>query len=121
MEQRDHSLDTLLLLDGEAFVVEAKGACWVRFVVKQVEPTPARPHGLRYALTLHDATGRRLLGFDNAHAIQELSGPGSRTRIEFDHKHSGGRVRFYEYRDAVTLLEDFWSAVEEALHQRSFT
>src|SRR5436305_15259599 len=119
MARRDHSLDTLLLLDGETFVIEAKGACWVRFVVKQIEPTSARPHGLRYSLTLHNASGKRLLGFDNAHAIQELSGPGASTRIEFDHKHVGKRIRFYQYRDAVTLLSDFWSAVEDALNERT--
>ncbi len=28
------------------------------------------PHGIRYALTLHDRYGTRLLGFDNAHAVK---------------------------------------------------
>jgi len=50
----DHGLDTLLLLDGETFVVE--GAFWVKFVIKQVPSSPERPHGLECSLTLHDGT-----------------------------------------------------------------
>jgi len=115
----DPTLDTLLYLDGESFVVEADGACWVKFVVKRVPATLERPHGLDYSLTLHDSTGERLLGFDNAHAVQESIGPGARTRIEYDHKHKGKRVRFYEYSDAASLLEDFWKEVNGILDERS--
>ncbi len=119
MTIRDPSLDTLLLLDGETFVVEADGKCWVKFVVKQVPVSPERPRGLDYSLTLHDEDGERLLGFDNAHAVREGSGPGAQTRIEYDHKHSGKRVRFYIYADAATLLADFWTEVEAILKKRS--
>lgn len=112
MTGRDPSLDTLLLLDGESFVADANGKCWVKFVVKQVAVSPERPHGLNYSLTLHDEDGARLIGFDNAHAVREGSGPGAQTRIAYDHKHSGERVRFYTYVDAVTLLADFWTEVE---------
>ena len=42
----------------------------VRFVVSRTEVTEARPHGLSYSLTLHDRSGRRLMGFDNAHAVE---------------------------------------------------
>jgi hypothetical protein len=119
MTGRDLSLDTLLLLDGESFVADADGKCWVKFVVKQVAVSPERPHGLNYSLTLHDEDGERLLGFDNAHAVREGSGPEARTRIEYDHKHSGEKVRFYAYADAVTLLADFWTEVEAILQKRS--
>jgi hypothetical protein len=78
----DRSLDALLLLDGESFVVEAAGKCWVKFVVKQVVSSPERPHGLSYSLTLHGQDGERLLGFDNAHPVRESTGPGARTRID---------------------------------------
>jgi hypothetical protein len=114
---RDHSLDNLLFLDGERFVVE--DGFWVKFEVKQVPVTPERPHGLHYSLTLHDSEGERLLGLDNAHSIREVSGPGARTRIEYDHKHRGERVRFYDYEDAATLLSDFWEAVDTILNERS--
>ena len=116
---RDHNLDTLLRLDGETFVVE--GNFWVKFEAKQVPTTPEKPHGLDYSLTLHDGDGERLLGFDNAHPIREGAGPGARTRIEYDHKHKGERVRFYDYEDAVTLLTDFWAEVDSILQERSTT
>lgn len=119
MAVRDPSLDTLLLLDGESFVADVDGKRWVKFVVKQVPVSPERTHGLDYSLTLHDEGGERLLGFDNAHGVREGSGPGARTRIEYDHKHTGKRVRFYVYADAATLLADFWTEVEAILQKRS--
>ena len=119
MAEIDHSLDTLLLLDGETFIVE--GTFWVKFVVKQVPASPEKPHGLDYSLTLHDGDNQRLLGFDNAHPITEGTGPGARTRIEYDHKHRGERVRFYIYADAVTLLGDFWAEVDLILKERGTT
>jgi Family of unknown function (DUF6516) len=115
----DHSLDTLLLLDGETFVLE--GAFWVKFVVKRVPTSSEKPHGLDYSLTLHDGDNQRLVGFDNAHSITEGTGPGARTRIEYDHKHKGERVRFYIYADAATLLGDFWTEVDQILKERGAT
>jgi hypothetical protein len=115
----DPSLDTLLLLDGESFVVE--GNFWVKFEVKRVPVALEKPHGLDYSLTLHDGDGKRLLGFDNAHPVREGAGPGARTRIEYDHKHKGERVRFYDYKDAMSLLSDFWTEVELILKERSKT
>jgi hypothetical protein len=117
VRESDHSLDTLLLLDGETFVVA--GAFWVKFVVKQVPPSPQKPHGLDYSLTLHDADNQRLLGFDNAHPITEGTGPGAQTRVEYDHKHKGERVRFYLYADSSALMGDFWAEVDVILQERS--
>jgi hypothetical protein len=118
---RDVSVDALLQLDGESFVVDPEDGCWTSFSVKQIPATAERPHGLRYSLTLHDGYGERLLGFDNAHPIQEVAGPGAKTRIEYDHKYLGERVRFYEYADAATLLADFWSEVDNILRRRNST
>ena len=118
MTHHDSSLDSLLLLNEEIFVVDADGKCWVKFAVKRVPMTLERPHGLSYSLTLHDEDGVRLLGFDNAHPIREGSGPGARTRIAYDHKHSGQQTRFYIYTDAATLLADFWIEVEAILQKR---
>jgi hypothetical protein len=117
--RRDPALDALLLLHGETFVADAEGLCWVKFVVLQVDPTPERPHGLSYSITLHDDKGHRILGFDNAHSVREHTGPGAPTRIEFDHTHLGKRVRFYSYTDAATLLSDFWTEVDLCLKRRS--
>ena len=115
----DPGLDALLYLDGETFAVDSGGKCWAQFQVKRCAVTAERPQGIRYSLTLHDETGSRLLGFDNAHPIREGSGPGARTRIEYDHKHHGPQVRFYFYEDAATLLADFWVDVEAILARRS--
>lgn len=117
--RQDPGLDALLALDGERFALDSGGTCWVKFDVKSCAATPARPKGLRYSLTLHDRSGVRLLGFDNAHAIREGSGPGTRTRIEYDHKHCGHHVRFYAYETAALLLADFWTEVEAILEKRS--
>ena len=67
--KQDHSLDTLLELDGQILVVDSAGKHWVKFIVKKVEPSSERPHGLSYSLTLHDESGARLVGFDNAHPL----------------------------------------------------
>jgi hypothetical protein len=65
-----------------------------------------------------DDSGTRVLGFDNAHPVQEGWGPGARTRIEYDHRHRKDAVRFYVYQDAATLLADFWIEVEKILKER---
>ena len=112
----DASLDTLLHLDGVVFALsDDPEPFWVKFIVKQVRPSPQRPHGLSYSLTLHDPQGDRIMGFDNAHSVSEGSGPGLRTRIEHDHRHQGQSVRFYEFQDAGTLIMDFWAEVESTL------
>jgi hypothetical protein len=113
---RDRSLDNLLDLDGVSYVVA--GPFWVKFEARQVPVTKEKPHGLDYSITLHGGNGQRILGFDNAHAIREGSGPGTKTRIEYDHTHLGERVRFYNYKDAATLLADFWKEADRILEER---
>jgi len=52
MEPRDPTLDVLLDLDGQVFVVDPEGGHWVRFVVTRVPVAPEKPHGLDYSLGL---------------------------------------------------------------------
>jgi hypothetical protein len=114
--KRDPSLDALLDLDGVvAALSDDPAPCWVKFAVRRVPVSPERPHGLCYSLTLHDPQGNRVLGFDNAHPVREGSGPGARTRIGHDRRRRGHSVRFYDYRDAGTLMMDFWTEVESVL------
>lgn len=115
---RDHSLDTLLELDGQVLVVDDAGKFWVRFKVRRVEPTPERPHGLDYSLTLHDEANDRLVGFDNAHPVRPTSGPSGKKRKSRDHKHRFRTIRPYDYKDAATLLEDFWTEVDAVLKEK---
>ena len=113
---RDPGLDTLLDLHGETLFVDDTGHR-VKFVVVLAEVTPERPHGLRDSMTLHAPDGARLVGFDNAHPVRERIGPGRRRRAERDHRHRLRTIRPYEYRDAVTLLEDFWKEVDQVLEE----
>ena len=115
---RHPSLDTLLDLDGQVLVVDAQGGHWVRFRVKRVPPTPERPHGIDYSLTLHGPDGQRLIGYDNAHVVRPTPGPSGRHRSRHDHRHRHGRVRPYAYEDAGTLLADFWRDVDAVLTER---
>lgn len=110
---RDPALDALLDLDGQVLVVDPDGGHWVKFVATRVPTSPGKPHGLDYSLTLHGPDGERLVGFDNAHPV------GGRARGEpQDHRHRFRAVRPYDYRDATTLLEDFWAAVDDVLRER---
>jgi hypothetical protein len=118
-DERDPGLDTLLDFDGITMAVDADGKYWVKFVVRQVPATPERPHGLSYSLTLHDETGARLVGFDNAHGAPGRKGRSRRKRQ--DHWHRLLSIRTYEYRDAATLLEDFWAEVYAVLKERGIT
>ena len=107
----------MLDLNGETLFVDDKGH-WVKFVAVRIQATPERPHGLSYSLTLHAPDGTRLVGFDNAHAVTDRRGPGSRQRSARDHRHRLRTVRPYEYEDAAKLLEDFWKEVDTVLRER---
>ncbi|MBX9828485.1 MAG: hypothetical protein K2Y27_26270 [Xanthobacteraceae bacterium] len=117
-EARDPGLDALLPLDGEVFFVDPAGKYYVKFDVQSVPATPERPHGLSYSLTLHGEDGERLVGFDNAHAVPAQGGPAGRRRRARDHRHRLKTVRPYEYKDAATLLADFWSQVDAVLKEK---
>ena len=117
-EKRDHTLDTLLDLDGTTFFADKDGVYKVRFMVKRVEPSAERPHGLNYSLTLHDEKNERIVGFDNAHPVPERSGPSGRSRVEHDHRHRFRTIHPYDYTDAATLLADFWKQVDSVLREK---
>lgn len=54
-----------------------------------------------------------LVGFDNAHPAD-----GRKRGEPLVHRHRHQVVQPYEYRDAVTLLSDFWALVDEVLRER---
>lgn len=116
--KRDPSLDTLLELDGVMLVIDPEARHWIKFDVRQVEPSKERPHGLEYSLTLHGPDGERLVGFDNAHPVRPGKGPAGKKRATQNHKHRLKTVQPYEYKDAATLLEDFWAETEAVLRER---
>lgn len=84
----------------------------IRFRIAAVAPTTARPHGIKYAFTLHDVDGTRLLGFDNAHGVPRAQA--------HDHRHRfrrAGELVPYDFRGADELICDFFTAVEQACRQ----
>lgn len=116
--ERDTGFDTLLYLDGETFFVDENGLFYVKFEVKKVHATKQRPHGLKYSLTLHEAKGERLVGYDNAHSVPSSKGPAGKKRAEYDHKHRFKTIRPYDYQDAASLLADFWKEVDDVLVEK---
>jgi hypothetical protein len=115
--ESEPGLDALLSLHGEVFVIDPPTGTTVRFIVHRVPPSAARPHGIAYSLTMHDRQGRRIVGFDNAHAVAVTGGPRGRSRA-FDHRHARGNVRPDAYTDAAKLLADFWDEVYAELAER---
>jgi len=103
----ESSLERLLDFDRRRYWL---GNDWsVRFRVYRVQAHPGRPAGIKYSFTLHDDTGERLLGFDNAHAVGAAAA--------FDHRHRFRNVRLvkpYDYNGPDRLLVDFFEAVETA-------
>ena len=82
-------------------------------MVTRVPVSSKKSHGIDYSLTRHGPDGERLVGFDNAHSVA-WQGRGEAQ----DHRHRLRSIRPYEYRDAATLLADFWATVDAVLRER---
>ena len=107
-----NGLNYLLDLDGEEFTLN--DGYWIKIEAFLTIPTIARPHGIRYCLTLHNKDNRRIFGFDNAHAIKV--GKTFKGRIvEYDHMHKtlADKGTPYEFSSADQLLKDFFNKVNE--------
>lgn len=118
MPKQDPGIETLLLLDGEIY--DQGNGYWIKIEAHQVHATEHVPHGICYALTLHDRYGTRLLGYDNAHAVK----PPKRKRyagrrLAYDHKHRHSRDKgvAYEFTSADQLLKDFFNEADRVLQE----
>ncbi len=118
--KRDFGLDVLLDMDGESFYDES--GYWWKICVRRVIPTPERPHGLEYRLTLHDRSNQRILGFDNAHPVRlnakgKLAGRYRGRIVAWDHQHrsSDDQGTAYEFSSAQQLLQDFFTEVNAVI------
>jgi Family of unknown function (DUF6516) len=98
--------------------MEVGGGFRVRIRAIRVPPAADRPHGIDYSLCLFTPDDERAVCFDNAHPVAVGSGPARRRSAARDHLHKGAAVAPYAYRDAATLLEDFWDEVEKWLRER---
>jgi len=92
----DHSLETLLDLDGQVFF-QPTGE-WTKIEARRVQASEGRPQGVKYSLTLHRKSGERVLGYDNAHSVDV------HRKVEWDHKHVEEKLLPYKY----VTLERYW-------------
>ena len=120
-EQPEHALEFLLAFDGRVHWLES--GHWIKFEIRSIDPTPERPHGLRYTFTLHDPEGNRLIGFDNAHGIPQLRSRFKARPEAMDHWHrtQGDKGRPYPFKDADTLLADFFQEVRRVLAEQGLS
>ena len=112
-KKKDFGIECLLALNGDRYFIDDKGELEVVFKVARVAVTPEMPHGLKYTLMLLNAKNERVVCFDNAHAVSQGSGPGRKRSKQHDHKHIENRITPYVFKDALTLLQDFWKEVDK--------
>ena len=106
----DEPMHRLLAYDRRRYWLENGWS--LRFRVAEAAVTAGRPHGIKYAFTLHDVDGTRLLGFDNAHGLPRAPA--------YDHRHRFRRtaeLAAYDFRGADELICDFFATVEQACRQ----
>ena len=106
------------LLDLHLYKIGYDNGYWVTIRAFKVEPDEARPHGLQYALSLHDENDDRILGYDNAHPVEVGTGPARKSKRPkaYDHiDRRGARSRPYEFTTPFKLLEDFFAEVDAIL------
>jgi len=115
---QDHEINTLIDLNGSIMVLD--GGYWIKIEARKIKLTEDIPHGISYSLTLHNPYGKRILGFDNAHAIKppkkfKYAG----RKLTSDHKHRSFNDKGvpYEFQNAAQLLTDFFAEVDKKLKE----
>jgi len=115
----DHGIRTLLDLHDQ--IIDQEDGYWIKIEAWEVPVSDGVPHGIRYALTVHAPSGKRILGYDNAHAVK-VKGKSSRysgQRLGFDHlhRHVADKGVPYVFKDAHQLLSDFFVEVDSVLKE----
>jgi hypothetical protein len=67
---------------------------------------------------LHEPYGKRILGYDNAHAVKppkKFKYPGQRLTYDHKHRHVSDKGVPYEFQDTQQLLIDFFNEVDRVL------
>lgn len=108
------------LLDLHDQIIDQGSGYWVKIEAWRVEPTTGIPHGIHYCLTLHEPYGKRILGYDNAHAVKppkKFKYAGLRLPYDHKHRHVSDKGVPYEFQDAHQLLVDFFNEVDRVLQE----
>ncbi|MBT79748.1 MAG: hypothetical protein CL587_05070 [Alteromonadaceae bacterium] len=91
---------------------------WWKIEAWEVQHSKERPHGIRYNLTLHNKYNKRVFGMDNAHAVKPVKKRGfTAKRYDYDHVHKSAidKGTPYVFKDAATLLNDFFTGVDQTI------
>jgi len=93
------------------------GGYWLKFKIREVAASDGKPHGLDYSFALHGPDNRRLIGFDNAHSVPAKGSRFKKRPKAMDHWHRTETDEGlpYAFKDAETLLDDFFDEVERVL------
>ncbi len=106
----------LVLESLDGLIVCRDDRYWYKLHFLPIAVSPQYPHGLKYELTLHDPSNKRIFGYDNAHSVsgdKRFSG----RRIEYDHLHKTQTDKGtpYDFEDLDKLLADFYSGIDIAI------
>lgn len=115
---KHNGIETLLDLNGQT--IEQEHGYWVKIEAHETAVTLEIPHGIRYSLTLHEPYGKRILGYDNAHAVKlpkKFKYAGRRIAYDHKHRHASDKGVPYEFMDPYQLLSDFFTEVDRILKE----
>ena len=114
--REDHVIEALLDLHNQ--IIDQGDGYWVKIEAWVVVVSADIPHGIRYSLTLHEPYGKRILGYDNAHAVKppkKFKYAGVRLPYDHKHRHISDIGVPYAFKDAHQLLSDFFVEVDRVL------
>lgn len=114
----DFGIATLLDLHDQ--ILDQGHGYWIKMEAWRVQASKDIPHGIRYSLTLHEPYGKRILGYDNAHAVKpprNFKLAGHRLPYDHRHRHASDKGVPYAFQDAQQLLVDFFQEVDRVLEK----
>jgi hypothetical protein len=118
MGKEESGISTLIDLHDQ--IIDQGDGYWIKIEAWRVDPTAFIPHGIRYSLTLHEPYGKRILGYDNAHAVKppkKFKFAGTRLPYDHKHRHVSDKGVPYAFQDAYQLLSDFFKEVDQVLQE----
>ncbi len=116
--REDLGITTLIDLHDQ--IIDQGDGYWIKIEAWIVSVSKDIPHGVRYTLTLHEPYGKRILGYDNAHAVKppkKFKYAGTRLPYDHKHRHVSDKGVPYEFKDAHQLLSDFFVEVDRVLKE----